>query len=60
MGAVSHAQPVQMGVEAGVANPQPGDGSVQGPAGGVGSPVVSCVLSDVPTEGLCFFVCATK
>ena len=44
---VCHTQPVHVGVEVGVANPQPGDGSVQGPTGGVGPPVVSCVLSDV-------------
>ncbi|MPC74803.1 hypothetical protein E2C01_069178 [Portunus trituberculatus] len=47
VGRVNHAQPVQVGIEAGVANPQSGDCCVQCPVGGVGPPVVSCVLSDV-------------
>ena len=38
---VGHPKSMEVGVEAGVANPQPGDGSVQGPTGGVGPPMVS-------------------
>ena len=45
--AVSHAQSMQVCIEVGVSNPQPGDGSVKGLTGEVGLPVASCVLSDV-------------
>ncbi|MPC23571.1 hypothetical protein E2C01_016629 [Portunus trituberculatus] len=42
---VGHTQPVQVGIEAGMANSHSGDGCVQCSVGGVGPPVVSCVLS---------------
>ena len=35
-----------------VSNSESGDDSIQGPAGGVGPPVVPCVLSDVTKSGL--------
>ncbi|MPC38690.1 hypothetical protein E2C01_032201 [Portunus trituberculatus] len=47
VGRIGHAQPVQVGIEVGVANSQSGDCCVQCPVGGIGPPVVSCVLSDV-------------
>ena len=47
VGCVSHAKPVQVCIEAGVANPEPCHSRVQGPNGGVSPPVVSCVLSNM-------------
>ena len=52
VGGVCYPQSVEVGVEAGVSNSESGDGSVQGPAGGAGPPVVSCVLSNVSKSGV--------
>ena len=52
MGGVCHPKFVKVGVKVDVSNLESGDDSVQGPAVGVGPPVVSCVLSDVTKSGV--------